>query len=60
MAKWKLNFSGHDFDDYQEQAISFAIYSKNMGLAYTALGLVGEAVIKIFQNHFHIIGMIKS
>lgn len=43
MAKWGLNFSGHDFDDYQEAAAKFAIYPKDVGLVYTALGLVGEA-----------------
>ena len=43
MAKWGLNFSGRDLNDYQQQAVKFAIYPKDMGLAYTALGLTGEA-----------------
>lgn len=43
MAKWGLNFSGHDFNDYQKEAKMTAVYPENMGLVYTALGLTGEA-----------------
>lgn len=43
MAKWGLNFSGHDFNDYQTEAKKTAVYPEHMGLAYTALGLTGEA-----------------
>ena len=32
-----------NINDYQEKAISTAVYPKDQGLAYLALGLTGEA-----------------
>ena len=45
-----------NFNEYQEKALSTAIYPKEIGLIYTTLGLVGEAgeiankVKKVFRD----------
>lgn len=33
----------NDFDRYQGEAVGFAIFPESIGLAYTTLGLTGEA-----------------
>lgn len=43
MAKWDLPYSGHDFNDYQKEAKSTAIYSDEVALRYLSLGIAGEA-----------------